>query len=136
MNLVVLCGRITKDAEVRYNGENPVGRFTLAVDRKFNKDQQSADFISCVCFGKKAEFMEKYGNKGTKFIVTGEIRSGSYKNKDNQTVYTTDVVVNDIEFAESKSNNQQAAPAPSKPTVDANGFMQIQDDAQEELPFA
>ena len=137
MNLVVITGRMTKDSEVRYNGENAVARFTLAVDRKFKKDgEASADFISCVAFGKKAEFLERYGIKGTKFNVTGEIRTGSYKNKDNQTVYTTDVIVNDIEFGESKSNNQQSIPAPSKPIADSNGFLTIPDGAQEELPFA
>ena len=135
MNIVVLTGRITKDAEIRYTQSNEpmaIARFTLAVDRKYKKDgEQGADFISCVAFGKRAEFMEKYGKKGTKFNLDGSIQTGSYTNKDNQKVYTTDVIVNNIEFGESKGKSD--APQ-SAPQTDEDGFMNIPD-GLEELPF-
>lgn len=134
MNIVVLTGRITKDPEIRYTQSNEpmaIARFTLAVDRRYKKDgEQSADFISCVAFGKRAEFLEKYGKKGTKFNLDGSIQTGSYTNKDGQKVYTTDVIVNNIEFGESKGTS---APQ-SAPQVDADGFMNIPD-GLEELPF-
>ena len=103
MNKVMLMGRMTRDAEVRYTqGENSsaVARFTLAVDRRFKRqgDEQTADFISCVAFGKTAEFIEKYGHQGTKFVVEGCIQTGSYTNKDGIKVYTTDVIVEQVEF--------------------------------------
>ena len=108
MNKVILMGRLTRDPEVRYTqGDNAsaVARFSLAVDRRFKKDgEQTADFISCVAFGKTGEFIEKYGHKGTKFVVEGRIQTGSYTNKDGQKVYTTDVVVEQVEFAESKAS--------------------------------
>jgi single-strand DNA-binding protein len=111
----------------------------LAVDRKFNREQQSADFINCVAFGKQSEFAEKYLRKGMKIAVTGRIQTGSYKNKDGQTVYTTDVVVEEHEFCESKqtegSANTQPAPMPT-PSNLSDGFMSIPDDVDEELPFA
>ena len=107
MNKVILMGRLTRDPEIRYAQDNslPVARFTLAVDRRFKRDnsQQTADFISCVAFGKTAEFTEKYLKKGTKMAVTGRIQTGSYTNKDGVKVYTTEVVVEDQEFAESKN---------------------------------
>ena len=109
MNKVILMGRLTRDPEVRYTqGDNAsaVARFSLAVDRRFKKDgEQTADFINCVAFGKTGEFIEKYGRKGTKFVVEGRIQTGSYTNKDGQKVYTTDVVVEQVEFAESKSSS-------------------------------
>ena len=135
MNKVILCGRITKDPEVRYSqGDNAtaIARYTIACDRKFKRDgEQSADFISCVAFGKSGEFAEKYLKKGTKIIVTGRIQTGSYKDKEGKTVYTTDVVVEDHEFAESKGTSE------SKPTpaADPNGFMVLPDDIDAELPF-
>lgn len=131
MNKTILMGRLTKDAEIRYNGDKGVARFTLAVDRRFKRegDEQTADFISCVAFGKTAEFLEKFGNKGTKFITEGRIQTGSYTNKDGQKVYTTDVVVENVEFAESKNTNSQPAPQ-----TDADGFINP-DDIDEELPF-
>ena len=108
MNKVILMGRLTRDPEVRYSqGENAtaVARYTLAVDRRFNRnnDEQTADFINCVAFGRSGEFAEKYLHKGTKIAVTGRIQTGSYTNKDGVKVYTTDVVVEDQEFAESKN---------------------------------
>lgn len=106
MNKVILMGRLTRDPEVRYvQGENPmaVARYTLAIDRRVNAQEQSADFVNIVAFGKSGEFAEKYFRKGMKVLVTGRIQTGSYTNRDGQKVYTTDVVVEDQEFAESKS---------------------------------
>lgn len=108
MNKVILMGRLTRDPEVRYSqGESAtaIARYTLAVDRRFNRnnDENSADFIGCVAFGRSAEFAERYLRKGTKVVVTGRIQTGSYTNKDGVKVYTTDVVVEDQEFAESKN---------------------------------
>ena len=107
MNKVILMGRLTRDPEVRYSAGNnsmAVARYTLAVDRRFRRDgENNADFIGCVAFGKSAEFAEKYLRQGTKIIVTGRIQTGSYTNRDGQKVYTTDVVVEDQEFAESKA---------------------------------
>ena len=121
-----------------------VARYTLAVDRRFKKDgEESADFIGCVAFGKQGEFAEKYLHKGTKIILTGRMQTGSYTNKDGVKVYTTDIVAEDQEFAESKAASEQnagyrsAAPAPSPaPSIDAgDGFMNIPDGIDEELPF-
>lgn len=140
MNKVILMGRLTRDAEIRYSqGENSmaIARFSLAVDRRFRKDgEQSADFINCIAFGKTAEFYEKFGRKGTKFVIEGRIQTGSYTNKDGQRVYTTDVVVENTEFAESKSNNQSGNSSQnnSMPSSD-DGFMNIPDGIDEELPF-
>lgn len=134
MNKVILMGRCTKDPEVRYGGANntAVAKFSLAVDRRIKKEgEQAADFISCVAFGKTAEFLEKYAGKGTKFVIEGRIQTGSYTNKDNNKVYTTDVVVENVEFAESKkSENSNPEPQP-----DDDGFMSIPDGIDEELPF-
>ena len=147
MNKVILMGRLTRDPEVRYSqGENAtaVARYTLAVDRRFNRnnDEQTADFINCVAFGRSGEFAEKYLHKGTKIAVTGRIQTGSYTNKDGVKVYTTDVVVEEQEFAESKavSDNNAGfaqAPAASAPTAPAgDGFMNIPDNVDDSgLPF-
>ena len=139
MNKVILMGRLTRDPEVRYSqgGENSlaIARYTLAVDRRFkrNGDDQTADFIGCVAFGRNAEFAEKYFRQGLKVVVTGRIQTGSYTNKDGQKVYTTDVVVEEQEFAESKATSQQK---PSGPAPDnSDGFMNIPDGIDEELPF-
>lgn len=140
MNKVCICGRLTKDPEVRYSqGENStaVARFTLAVDRRIKKENDNADFITCVAFGKTAEFIEKYFTKGMKMNLTGRITTGSYTNKEGQKVYTTDVTVEEAEFAESKhtddGNQQSSRPTPS--TV-GNGFMNtVIDDDIAELPF-
>lgn len=141
MNKVILMGRLTRDPEVRYTqGDNAsaVARFSLAVDRRFKKDgEQTADFINCVAFGKTGEFIEKYGRKGTKFVVEGRIQTGSYTNKDGQKVYTTDVVVDQVEFAESKSSadgNTTNNTANSNAPTDTS-FMDIPDSIDEELPF-
>ena len=137
MNKVIEIGRLTRDPEVRYSqGENTtaVARYTLAVDRKFKQEgQPTADFINCIAFGKLGEFAEKYLHKGVKIAVTGRIQTGSYTNKDGQKVYTTDVVVEEQEFCESKSNNQQNAQGNNQQSND--GFMNIPDDVDNELPF-
>ena len=142
MNKVILMGRLTRDPEVRYSqgGENSlaIARYTLAVDRRFkrNGDEQTADFIGCVAFGRNAEFAEKYFRQGLKVVVTGRIQTGSYTNKDGQKVYTTDVVVEDQEFAESKATSQQNQQKPSGPAPDnSDGFMNIPDGIDEVLPF-
>lgn len=147
MNKVILMGRLTRDPEVRYSsGENAlaIARYTLAVDRRFHKDNEaSADFIGCVAFGKGGEFAEKYLRQGTKIVVTGRIQTGSYTNREGQKVYTTEIVVEDQEFAESKAANQNNSqtstgsrqqPPPPMP-ADKDGFMQIPDGIDEELPF-
>ena len=144
MNKVILMGRLTRDPEVRYTqGENPiaVARYTLAVDRRFHKDgEPSADFINCVSFGKLAEHAEKYYRQGLRITICGRIQTGSYTNKDGVKVYFTQVSVEEQEFAESKgsgSGNQtqaQAQPAPLPGTGD-DGFMNIPDGIDEELPF-
>ena len=154
MNKVILMGRLTRDPDVRYTqAAEPmaIARYTIAVDRRFQRrdagDDQTADFIGCVAFGRNAEFAEKYFRQGLKVIVTGRIQTGSYTNKDGQKVYTTDVVVEEQEFAESKATSDanagsfshaggfQQAPAPT-PAADAgDGFMNIPDGIDEELPF-
>ena len=151
MNKVILMGRLTRDPEIRYsqgNDQMAIARYTLAVDRRFNRNgDQTADFINCVVFGKSAEFTERYFRQGMRVVVCGRIQTGSYTNKDGQRVYTTDVVAENVEFAESKNasagNNdggyQNAgfgggnnAPAPSGA---GDGFMNIPDGIDEELPF-
>ncbi len=134
-------GRLTRDPEIKYTqGGNSmaIARYTLAVDRRFKRDgEPTADFINCVTFGKGAEFTEKYFRQGLKVVVTGRIQTGSYTNKDGQKVYTTDVVVEDQEFAESKATSQQNQQKPSGPAPDnSDGFMNIPDGIDEELPFS
>lgn len=136
MNKVTLIGRVVRDAEIRYSqGTNPtaIARYTLAVDRKFKQEgQPTADFINCIAFGKLGEFAEKYLHKGVKIAVVGRIQTGSYTNKDGQKVYTTDVVVEEQEFCESKSqSNSQPQPAPSND----NSWMDIPDGVEDSLPF-
>ena len=137
MNKVVLVGRLTRDPEVRYSqGDNAtaVARYTLAVDRQFKRDgDQSADFINCIAFGKRGEFAEKYLRKGTKIAVVGRIQTGSYTNKDGNKVYTTDVVVDEHEFVESKASQQNGG---DSAPVSSDGFTSIPDGIDEELPFA
>ena len=161
MNKVILVGRLTRDAEVRYSqgdASTAVATFTMAVDRRFKKDSndQTADFIGCKAFGKTAEFMERFGRKGTKFVLEGRIQTGSYTNRDGQRVYTTDVVVENIEFAESKataSANGNGYVPFEKPSASAenggyvpfdrpspsgaagDGFMNLPDGIDEDLPF-
>ena len=143
MNKAILSGRLTRDPEVRYSqGEQAtaIARYTLAVDRRgrgTKEGEQTADFISCVAFGKAGEFAEKYLKKGTKMIITGRIQTGSYTNKEGVKVYTTEVVVEEQEFAESKNSSQgNTGNAQSVPnTSEDDGFMDIPDGIDEELPF-
>ncbi len=151
MNKVILMGRLTRDPEVRYSqGETPlaVARYTLAVDRRNARsnnggDEQTADFINCVAFGRAGEFAERYFRKGTKIAISGRIQTGSYTNKDGVKVYTTEVIVDEQEFAESKNasggneggytgGNNYNRPAPGGA---GDGFMNIPDGIDEELPF-
>ena len=147
MNKVVLVGRLTRDPEVRYSqgdSATAVARYTLAVDRRFRRDgEPTADFIPCVVFGRSAEFAEKYFRQGMRVSVSGRIQTGSYTNKDGMKVYTTEVIVEEQEFAESRAEaeanrasfQRQSAPSPS-PSADAgDGFMNIPDGIDEELPF-
>ena len=142
MNNVILSGRLTRDPEVRHsqngNEEKIVARYTLAVDRIYSKENQ-ADFINCVEFGKLAEFAEKYFYKGIKLIVRGRIQRGSYTNRDGVKVYTTDIIVESHEFAESKRTSEQNSNAPISndvPAIGSDGFMNIPDGLDEELPFS
>lgn len=144
MNKVILMGRLTRDPEVRYTqGDNymAIAKYTLAVDRRLKRDgEATADFISCVAFGKAGEFAEKYFRQGLKIIVCGRIQTGSYTNREGKKVYTTDVVIEEQDFAEgkgaAKESNQGNAPAAGQPTEDADGFMNIPDGIDEELPFS
>lgn len=139
MNSVCLVGRLTKDPDVRYaNSGTSIARINVAVDRRFKKEgEQSADFISCTAFGETAEFLEKYFKKGQRIGLTGRIQTGSYKDNDGKTVYTTDVIIETTEFVESKgsagSNNGSASGTSTK--TDDDGFMSIPDGVDEELPF-
>lgn len=146
MNKVILMGRLTRDPDVRYTQgaeQMCIARFTLAVDRRIKREgQQDADFPSCVAFGKKGEFVEKYVHQGTKVVVTGRIQTGSYTNREGNKVYTTDVVAEDIEFAESKtaaenrSKQQDPGRQEQQYPEGADGFMTIPDGIDEELPFS
>ena len=145
MNKVILMGRLTRDPDVRYSqGANAtaVARYSLAVDRRFKRDgEPTADFINCVSFGRQAEFAEKYLKRGTKIAVTGRIQTGSYTRQDGTKVYTTDVVVEEQEFAESKNASAQG-PAnmpeerPDFTASASDGFMNIPDGVDDELPFS
>ena len=139
MNKAILMGRLTRDPDVRYSqGENPmaIARYTLAVDRRFKRDgEQNADFINCLAFGRSAEFAEKYFKQGTKIAITGRIQTDSYTNRDGQKIYTTDVVIEEQEFAESKkAAGEQEQNAGY--TDAGDGFMNIPDGVDEQLPFA
>lgn len=149
MNKAIIMGRLVRDPEVRYSqGENQmaIARYTLAVNRRFNRngDENTADFIPCVAFGKQGEFVERYFRKGTKVAVTGRIQTGSYTNKDGVKVYTTEVIVEEQEFAESKNSsggsdgnygNYESNSQPAAPMAAGDGFMNIPDGIDEELPF-
>ena len=146
MNKVILMGRLTRDPEVRYSqGAEPlaIARYTLAVDRRGRRDasgnDQTADFIPCVAFGRAGEFAEKYLRQGTKMVVTGRIQTGSYTNKDGNRVYTTEVIVEDQEFAESKASSENsgynASERPAPASASADGFMSIPEGIENDLPF-
>ena len=137
MNKVIIIGRVVRDAEIRYSqgaSSTCIARYTLAVDRKFKQEgQPTADFIKCIAFGKLGEFAEKYLHRGIKIAVTGRIQTGSYTNKDGQKVYTTDVVVEEQEFCESKSSNQSQGN--DRPQTSSDDFMSIPDGVEDGLPF-
>lgn len=140
MNKVELTGRLTRDAEIRSSNTTPpatVARYTLAVERRYKKDdQQQADFISCIAFGKTAEFMERYGKKGVKFEVVGRIQTGSYTDRDGHKVYTTEVVCEEMGFAESKAAAERNEQAYIAQQPQGDGFMNIPDGIDDELPFS
>lgn len=137
MNSVQLTGRLTRDPEVRYtDGGSTIARFTLAVNRRFKSESgPDADFISCVAFGKTAEFIEKYFSKGRKMDLNGRIQTGSYTNKDGQKVYTTDIVVENVEFGESKNVQGNNSNSSYDSIGVDDGFMNIPEGIDEELPF-
>lgn len=139
MNKVILMGRLVRDPEVRYSqGQNAtaVARYTLAVDRKFKRDgEPNADFINCIAFGKNGEFAEKYLHKGIKIAVEGRVQTGSYTNKDGQKVYTTDIVVESHEFCESKNVSQSEQSYRPQPSNSDDGWMNIPEGIDTELPF-
>ncbi len=151
MNKVFLMGRLTRDPDVRQSqGENPItiARYTLAIDRRKTQNNQDpgADFVSCIAFGRNGDFAEKWLHKGTKIVIEGHIQTGSYTNKDNQKIYTTDVVIDSQEFAESRGGmNEEDKAARDQAALEAAGvqmtpeqeqdFMNIPDGIEEELPF-
>ena len=144
LNKVILMGRLTRNPEVRYSqGEKAtcVARYTLAVNRRFRREgEQDADFINCVAFGRQGEFAEKYLKQGTKIVISGRIQTGSYTNRDGVKVYTTDVVIEEQEFAESKKAAETSASTPQntqgvKSNPEDDGFMTIPEGVEEELPF-
>lgn len=141
MNKVILIGRFVRDPEIRYTSNDKCcANFSIAVDRKYKQEgQQDADFPRVIAWGKTAEFIEKYFRQGMKIVIEGRIQTGKYTNKEGQTVYTTDVVAESVEFAESKSaasNGNNSKPAESKPKMDEDGWMSIPDDVNDEgLPF-
>lgn len=156
MNKAILMGRLTRNPDIRYTqGEKPmcIARYTLAVDRRFKRDgEQEADFISCVAFGRQAEFAEKYLQKGTKIVISGRIQTGSYTNREGARVYTTDIVVEEQDFAESKASAARIEPESKAATAESespkqkeetaanqpplqDGFMTIPEGIEDELPF-
>lgn len=146
MNKVILMGRLTRDPEIRYSqgaSQTAVGRFSLAVDRRFKRDgQPEADFFNCTTFGKQSEFVEKYLHQGTKVVVTGRIQNDNYTNKNGEKVYSVQIIVEEIEFAESKNAAGQngfggapAGQAPAPSAVSGDGFINIEDGIEDELPF-
>lgn len=139
MNKAILIGRLTRDTDVKVSSTGmTVARFSLAVDRRFKKDgEKTCDFINCIAFSKTAEFLEEYGKKGMKFVVEGSIQTGSYTNKDGNKVYTTDVAVQSVEFAESKASAQNNdALANVQVSAISDGFIKVDDIDEDELPFA
>lgn len=139
MNKVIIAGRLTRDPEVRYSqGENSsaIARYTLAVDRRRQRDgEATADFINCVAFGKLGEFAEKYCRKGTKLIVLGHIQTGSYTNRDGQKVYTTDVVVEEQKFAESKKQDTSSSKNTASEPTGNGGYADYPEGVEDDLPY-
>ena len=144
MNKVILMGRLTRDPEVRYSqgaSQTAIARFSIAVDRRFKREgEPDADFFNCTCFGKQAEFVERYLHKGVKVVLSGRVQNDNYTNKDGQMVYSVRIMVDEIEFAESKAaagNNSdyQVVQRPAPSVDEGDGFMNIPDGIDEELPF-
>ncbi|MDD6332321.1 MAG: single-stranded DNA-binding protein [Clostridium sp.] len=147
MNKVIMMGRLTRDPEIRYShGANgtTIARFSLAVDRRWKREgEPDADFFNCTAFGRQAEFAEKYLRQGIKIVVTGRMQNNNYTNKDGEKVYSIQIMVEEIEFAESKNAQQsgqdnsgtQDQPRSSVPAPDSNGFMKIPEGAEDDLPF-
>jgi len=143
MNKVILIGRLTRDPEIRYSqgaSSTAVGSFSIAVDRRFKRDgEPDADFFDCTAFGKQAEFVERYLKKGTKMVVVGRLQNDNYTNKDGQKVYRTRIMVDELEFAESKNaaseGSEYRPSARPEPSAAGDGFMNIPDGIDEELPF-
>ena len=140
MNKVFLIGRLTQDPEIRYaQNENStaVGRFSIAVDRRFKREgEPTADFFNCTVFGKTAEFVEKYLRKGSKIAIVGHIQNNNYTNKNGEKVYSIQIMVDEIEFAESKGAGERVSDDVSKqPAVSSDGFIDIDSSIEEELPF-
>lgn len=138
MNTVIEMGRLTKDPQIRTSGETTIASFAIAVDRRFKRDgQPETDFFNCVAFGRQAEFAEKYLCKGIKMVIQGRLQNDNYQNKDGQMIYNNQIVVENMEFAESKKSREdkpQEKPK-EKPKVDENGFMNIPEGLEEDLPF-
>ena len=136
MNKAILVGRLTRDPEVRYSQDEnatAVARYTVAVDRRFKRDgEPTADFIRCLVFGRAAEFAEQYFRQGMRVSISGRIQTGSYTNKDGVKVYTTEVIVEEQEFAESRTEQERNK---AQGADEGDGFMNIQDDIDNELPF-
>jgi len=139
MNKIILIGRLTRDPEIRYSqGANAsaIASFSLAVDRRFKREgEPEADFFNCTAFGKQAEFVERYLNKGTKMVVVGRLQNDNYTNKEGQKVYSVRIMVDELEFAESKNTASEGGSAKPSANVDKDGFMNIPDGIDEELPF-
>ncbi len=139
MNKVIMMGRLTRDPEIRYSqGANgtTIARFSLAVDRRWKREgEPDADFFNCTAFGRQAEFAEKYLRQGTKVVIVGRMQNNNYTNKDGEKVYSIQIMVEEIEFAESKNAQQSGQPRSSVPAPDSNGFMKIPEGAEDDLPF-
>ena len=143
MNKVILIGRLTRDPEIRYSqgaNSSAIGTFSIAVDRRFKRDgEPDADFFNCTAFGKQAEFVERYLKKGTKMVVVGRVQNDNYTNKEGQKVYSTRIMVDELEFAESKNaageSSEYRPSARPEPAAAGDGFMNIPDGIDEELPF-
>ena len=140
MNKVIMMGRLTRNPEVRHSqgaSQTAIARFSIAVDRRWKREgEPDADFFNCTAFGKQAEFVEKYLQQGTKVLITGRVRNDNYTNKDGQKVYSVQIMVEEVEFAESMKNEEQNRQQDNPPAYDKDGLMQIPEGAEEELPFS
>lgn len=139
MNLIILMGRLTRDPEIRYSGDTAIAHYRLAVDRRFKKEgQPDADFFDCVCFGKQAEFVEKYLHQGTKMVIQGRLQNDNYQDKDGKMVYRNQIMIDSQEFAESKNASASGQITSTKQTQGrpkTDEFINVPDGIQEELPF-